>query len=64
MTSAYSQGPWLVDGFPLHLHKPSEDQIDTATIWLTLPELPIELHDHSTLETAGNNLGKLVNLDI
>ncbi|KAL2901986.1 Homogentisate 1 2-dioxygenase [Bienertia sinuspersici] len=69
MQQVLSGGPWTVNGFPLFLRlwepgfKPSMAKIDTATVWVTLPELPIECYNEGILKTIGNAIGRLVKID-
>ncbi|XP_021839163.1 uncharacterized protein [Spinacia oleracea] len=64
------KGSWSIMGFPLFLKlwepgfKPSEAEIDTATIWITLPKLPLELYDTKILQAVGSALGRLIKIDV
>lgn len=65
-----TEGPWSVAGYPLFLKawepgfKPSTAKVDTAVLWVTLPELPLELYDKDILRQIGGRLGKLIKIDV
>lgn len=56
--------------FPLFLKvwelgfQPLKVKTDFVVLWVTLPELPIELYDKSILEQIGNFMGKSIKIDV
>lgn len=66
----FAGGTWSVAFFPLFLKvwelgfQPLKVETDFVVLWVTLPELPIELYDKSILEQIGNFMGKSIKIDV
>ncbi|XP_039113739.1 uncharacterized protein LOC120249304 [Dioscorea cayenensis subsp. rotundata] len=63
------EGPWAVNGIVLQLaswqpfFEPAFTKLSTATIWIQLHNLPIELWDGESLETISGLFGRLLKID-
>ncbi|XP_059291044.1 uncharacterized protein LOC132044560 [Lycium ferocissimum] len=63
------EGPWFVEGQFLSIKRwepnfvPAESKIDTAAIWIRLPQLPTKFYDQRILEKVGRRIGQLVKAD-
>ena len=61
--------PWFIGSRGLYLEKwkpgfdPSKKQLMQAPLWVTLPNLPLDLWHHKVFEGIGNSFGKFVTAD-
>ena len=65
----FKGAPWLIHGCNISLRpwvpnfKPSQVTITHATVWVRLPELPIEYYDKEVLLRIGAAIGRTVKID-
>jgi hypothetical protein len=68
-TRAQEDGPWLIYDHYLIVREwspnfyPNEATIDTASVWVRIPDLPIEYYDAKVLHFIGNRIGRTVKAD-
>lgn len=69
MTKALHGGPWFIMGhFPLVRNwdpnfMSAVSKIQTTTIWIQLPQLPMEFYDKEILEKEGTRVGNFLKID-
>lgn len=65
-----SEGPWFINQFMILVQqwvagfRPSEAVISTIPVWISLPELPIELHSLAMLKKIGDSIGTFLKTDV
>ncbi len=63
-------GPWFIKQQFLSVRcwsprfRPLEAKITTTAVWIRLPKLPIELYDSGLLQRIGNQMGKILKIDV
>ncbi|WJX25403.1 hypothetical protein P8452_14446 [Trifolium repens] len=68
-TRALDDGPWLIYDHYLIVREwspnfyPNEATIDKASVWVRIPDLPIEYYDAKVLHFIGNRIGRTVKVD-
>jgi hypothetical protein len=68
-TKALEDGPWLIYDHYLIVRQwspnfyPNEATIDSASVWVRIPDLPVEYYDAKVLHFIGNRIGKTVKVD-
>ncbi|WJX16517.1 hypothetical protein P8452_06530 [Trifolium repens] len=66
---ALEDGPWLIYDHYLIVRQwspnfyPNEATIDSASVWVRIPDLPIEYYDAKVLHFIGDRIGKMVKVD-
>jgi hypothetical protein len=66
---ALEDGPWLIYDHYLIVRQwspnfyPNEATIDSASVWVRIPDLPIEYYDAKVLHFIGDRIGKTVKVD-
>ncbi|KAK2384819.1 zinc ion binding / nucleic acid binding protein [Trifolium repens] len=66
---ALEDGPWLIYDHYLIVREwspnfyPNEATIDKASVWVRIPDLPIEYYDAKVLHFIGNRIGRTVKVD-
>ncbi|KAK4726532.1 hypothetical protein R3W88_031449 [Solanum pinnatisectum] len=69
MSKILHEGPWFVAGQFLSVKRwepnfiPHQSTITHIAIWASLPQLPTEFYDKTTLEKVGQRLGTLLKID-
>lgn len=62
-------GPWFIEGHFLAIKpwepyfKASEAKLTSVTVWVRLPELPVEFFDTSVLKEIGSVIGPVLRID-
>lgn len=70
MKNALHKGLWFIMGHFLSVTNwepnfvPTDSKIQATTIWIWLPQLPIECYDGKILEKVGRRIGKLLKIDM
>lgn len=63
------EGPWFVGGHYLSIRcwepnfKPSKANLSAVTVWIRLPELPIEYYESAALKEIGEAIGPILRID-
>ncbi|WJX36677.1 hypothetical protein P8452_24530 [Trifolium repens] len=66
---ALEDGPWLIYDHYLIVRQwspnfyPNEATIDSVSVWVRIPDLPIEYYDAKVLHFIGDRIGKTVKVD-
>lgn len=70
MVKVLHQGPWFIADNFLSVRRwepkfiPEEATLSFTTIWIRLPQLPIEFYNKEILKKDGRKIGKLLKIDL